>query len=136
MRKSCIYCGRTHEKGEKCPKAPEPVVHIYRKNKTTKDKFRSTIAWQKVRAAVVSRDNAMCCICLEQGRYNPPKVIEVHHIVSLEQDYSRRLDKTNLICLCPVHHKQADDGTISAAKLAGIAEERTERLCDDTNLCI
>lgn len=130
MKKSCIYCGRTHDRGEKCPKAPAPVVHIYRKNKTTKDRFRSTAAWQKVRIAVVMRDNAMCALCLKEGHYGMPKTIEVHHIVSLEKDYSRRLDKTNLICLCPVHHKQADEGRIPAAELAEIAEERTARLCE------
>lgn len=125
-----------HKRGEKCPKQPQAVVHIYRKNKTTKDKFRSSAAWQKVRAAVVSRDNAMCCICLEEGRYSPPRVIEVHHIVPLEADYTRRLDKNNLICLCTVHHKQADAGDIPAGELAGIAEKRTRELCDDNDLCI
>lgn len=122
MTYSCRYCGRIHEKGFVCPKRPQ-----YRRNKNTKDKFRSTAAWQKVRETVAVRDHYSCCICVENGDYSE-KTIQVHHITPLNEDFTRRLDMRNLISLCEKHHAQADDGKISAEKLRRIAEQRQDEL--------
>jgi 5-methylcytosine-specific restriction endonuclease McrA len=116
MRASCKYCGRVHPRGYRCPKKP-----VFRKNKQQKDHFRSTNAWQKVRKAVYQRDLGLCQWCLHEGRYTGGE--EVHHIVPLIEDYDLRLEKTNLILLCPACHHDADDGRIAAKKLREIAEK-------------
>ena len=43
------------------------------------------------------------------------KELEVHHIVPIEEDYSKRLDETNLITLCRYHHELAEKNTIPRA---------------------
>lgn len=74
-----------------------------------------------MRNAIKFRDMGVCQICLEAGKYNSEN-LEVHHIRSLTEDFSRRLDRLNLITLCCCHHKQADDGEIAAERLFKIAE--------------
>ncbi|MCR5805692.1 MAG: HNH endonuclease, partial [Oscillospiraceae bacterium] len=61
------------------------------------------------------------------GRYNRAN-LEVHHIVPLAEDYSLRLERTNLITLCSAHHHAADAGEIDAAELRMIAERNEEIL--------
>ncbi len=48
----------------------------------------------------------------------------VHHIISLEADFDRRLDSYDLISLCSYHHELAENGRISAEILLDIAEEQ------------
>lgn len=115
MRKSCAYCGRVHPKDYICPAKPRKF-----KNKTVKDKFRSTITWQKKRNAVAERDLWLCRVCLEQGHLNGDS-LQVHHITPLSEDYSLRLEDDNLITLCPVHHEQAECGQIPADHLRELA---------------
>lgn len=116
MKKSCVYCGRVHEKDFICPNKPKKV-----KNKTTKDKFRSTIVWQKKRKSIADRDMWLCRVCLEQGYLNSES-LQVHHITPLSDDYSLRLEDSNLITLCPFHHEQAERGEISAEHLRDLAD--------------
>lgn len=120
MFKSCKYCGRIHPREFECPK--KPPEKPYRKNKQSKEKFRSTQAWQKTRDAIVFRDMGLCQVCLDEGIYNKNS-LEVHHIVPLVADFSKRLDRYNLITLCPIHHKMADAGLIDAAYLLKMAEK-------------
>ena len=80
------------------------------------DKFRNTKVWQKKRDEIKCRDRYLCQVCLKD-LYNTLsflnyKNIEVHHIVPLEEDYSKRLDVDNLISLCSMHHKMAERGEI------------------------
>lgn len=123
MYKSCKYCGRMHDISYICPKRPK---REWRKNRQTKDKFRSTQVWQNTRNAIVFRDMNSCQICLKEGRYIHHG-LEVHHITPLAEDYSLRLDRNNLITLCTMHHKRADAGEISADELREIARNNEER---------
>ena len=52
------------------------------------------------------------------------KDLQVHHIISIEEDYSRRLDSTNLITLCPMHHKKAEQGIITREELLKMIKEK------------
>ncbi len=52
------------------------------------------------------------------------KDLQVHRIISIEEDYSRRLDSTNLITLCPIHHKKAEQGIITREELLKIIKEK------------
>lgn len=124
MNRSCRYCGRIHPRGYECPKKPPRKWH---KNKQAKEKFRSTQAWQNTRDSIVFRDMGVCQVCVQAGRYNRAN-LEVHHIVPLAEDYSLRLERTNLITLCAAHHKAADAGEIDAAELRMIAERNEEML--------
>ena len=45
------------------------------------------------------------------------KNLQVHHIFSIEEDYDKRLDNENLITLCPLHHKMAEQREISLETL-------------------
>ena len=49
-------------------------------------------------------------------------MVEVHHIVPVEEDYSLRLDNDNLISLCREHHEEAEKGRIDRDILKGIAQ--------------
>jgi predicted restriction endonuclease len=70
----------------------------------------------------------LCQICLTgkydtffQFNYNQ---LEVHHIVPIEEDYSKRLDSENLITLCNMHHKMAEDNKISREELQEIVARK------------
>ena len=41
-------------------------------------------------------------ICYSQGIIS--SVGAVHHIVELKEDWSKRIDTSNLICVCKEHH--------------------------------
>lgn len=107
MLKSCSYCQCIHDSKVKCRKKVEK-----NKKTTDKDKFRSTSAWQKKREEIKERDMFLCRICLKNKKINS-KNLQVHHIVSLEEDYSKRLDNENLITVCPRCHELAENGYYS-----------------------
>ena len=48
------------------------------------------------------------------------KELEVHHIIPIEEDYSKRLDDTNLITLCRYHHELAEKKEIPGEELLEI----------------
>lgn len=73
------------------------------------DKWRGSPAsrgydadWRRVRKLALERDHHLCQDCLAAGRLTP--AAEVHHEVPIELDRSRRLDLTNLRCLCKPCH--------------------------------
>lgn len=45
------------------------------------------------------------------------KDLQVHHIVSTNENYSKRLDSTNIITLCPIQHKKAEKAIITKGEL-------------------
>ena len=51
----------------------------------------------------------LCRICLYNKKINRLN-LQVHHIESLQEDYSKRLDNDNLITLCQNCHEQAEKG--------------------------
>lgn len=110
MKKACKHCGKVHDKSYKCSKKPVKI-----KRSTEFDIFRSSYAWQKKREAIKKRDNFCCKICFLNifNKKIDNFYIEVHHIIPLAEDYSKRLDDDNLITLCEQHHKMAENGVIS-----------------------
>lgn len=118
MLKSCKYCGRIHDSKFDCGMKPKR-----RKEPTQINKFRWSRRWRTKRNDIVDRDNSLCMVCRENKIYNYDG-LEVHHIVSLEEDYDLRLDDENLITLCVTHHKQADAKEIDKEYLRGILESR------------
>lgn len=89
------------------------------------ERFRNTKSWQRKRAYIADRDLHMCRLCaIGYGNklieYNSS--IEVHHIEPLCEDWSRRLDDDNLICLCHYHHELAEAGKVSRKYLHELAK--------------
>ncbi len=80
----------------------------YRKTTYERDnkynKFYKSTEWKKIRQLAIVRDHALCKDCLNSNiitQYNT-----VHHIVPIKQDWSKRLDINNLVCLCESCHQR------------------------------
>ncbi|NFA43377.1 HNH endonuclease [Clostridium botulinum] len=122
---SCAKCGKIHDRKFKCN-----VPRAYKKRGSTlADRFRNTQAWRDKKKGIKDRDKHLCQICIRNlysthGRIYNAKV-EVHHIVPLNEDYQLRLTGSNLICLCPYHHKLAERGHIQRSELKKIVESNT-----------
>lgn len=127
LLKSCKYCGRIHKKDFACPMKPKS-----NKYKTSEaDKFRWTKAWQRKREEVKRRDKFLCQICIRK-LYNTIKKynysdLEVHHIVSIKEDYELKLEDSNLITVCEYHHELAEQGTISKDELLAIVQVQEKK---------
>lgn len=109
-----------HPRGVKCPK----YKRVY--DKDDREKLRSTYKWTQKAKQIKDDAKGLCEVCTALGRFNY-KGLEVHHIVKLRDDPDGLLDDSNLICLCVEHHKQADNGEISAEYLRELAERRVNR---------
>lgn len=68
----------------------------------------------KVRSAVIQRAGGACEFCGELGfkRADGSRYLECHHIIALSNDGQDRV--TNVIALCPGHHREAHFGEHSA----------------------
>ena len=126
MTTSCKYCGRTHPVGHVCSK--KPVRPRYDQDWNEKHRgdperrFRSSHAWREKAEQIRKRDYHLCRVCLD-GEYGcqVPGRLQVHHIVPLTQGWDSRLDDDNLITLCSMHHRDAEEGKIPAGYLRGLA---------------
>lgn len=126
MRRSCIYCGKSHEYNEVCPKKVSyrnKYQYDYKRDSVA-DKFRNTRIWREKRAEIQRRDMYMCryCFCVE--RKITTSDLSVHHIIPIEKNYDIRLDKNNLITLCRFHHEQAEKSLIKADTLRDILSQQ------------
>ena len=129
--KSCKYCGRIHDTQHICQQKQVSLDAQQKKFKaTSKDRFRWTKAWQDKRERIKERDHFLCQLCIRniQGtshQYNH-EGLSVHHIVSLEEDFGKRLDSDNLITSCDIHHELMEGGEIPRGIVMGIVEEQEE----------
>ncbi len=120
MLKTCSICGRIHDFDKVC-------YNSKYKRSTKQNKFRSSYIWQEKRDEIRERDMNLCQVCI-RDKYNTDymynfKSLEVHHIIPIEEDYSRRLDSYNLITLCNMHHRMAEEGIITREELQKIVSE-------------
>ena len=117
MQKTCSVCGRIHDFNKVC-KRPS------RKHNTEAGKFRRSYMWSEKSKSIRARDKYLCQVCIT-GKYQTNyrytyKDLEVHHIIPLSEDYSKRLDSDNLITLCRYHHELAETGQIPREELQEI----------------
>lgn len=126
MLKSCKYCMRIHDSKFDCGKKP-----IRKKQGNNKDRFRWTSVWQKKRQEIKERDKYLCQVCIRklydtktQFNYND---LEVHHAISLEEDFDKRLDNDNLITICGEHHEKAENGEIPLDVILGIIRDQESK---------
>lgn len=124
MLKTCSRCGKLHNISQQCPMKPK-----YKKRLTRIDNFRSSKEWQLKRGSIKERDKSLCQICIRslyntiERQYNF-NCVQVHHIKSIKTNWKKRLEDSNLLCLCPYHHKMAEDGGIHKDILLSIAQEQ------------
>lgn len=117
MMKTCSVCGKIHDFNKVCKRQNG-------KKKSEANKFRNTNRWIEKRKQIKERDKNLCQVCLT-GKYDTNyrytyNELEVHHIIPINEDYSKRLDSDNLITLCRYHHEMAESGQISREKLQEI----------------
>ena len=112
---SCSRCGKVHRYGE-CLLPP-----TWTKKSTEQSSFRSSYRWTQKSTQIRERDHYLCQACLHnldgKGVRYTTDSLEVHHIVPISADYSKRLDDLNLITLCHEHHEQAEQHKLSAVAL-------------------
>ena len=113
---TCSRCGIV-KRGHNCPYKPKRKP----KEDTQIRRFRSSTRWINKSIEIRQRDKYLCRVCManlyntiSQFNYNK---LSVHHIISLAEDYDKRLDNDNLITLCDYHHKLADKGEIPREEL-------------------
>ena len=108
LYKLCPHCGRKVDYYSQCEcvdKYKKDKYKAYKNNRKDKKEqsFYSSTAWIRLRDTIRSRQHGMCVVCYLKDN----KIINqdvVHHITELKEDYSKRLDEDNLICLCNKHH--------------------------------
>lgn len=66
--------------------------------------FYCSREWQQLRQAKWVAENGLCELCKKQGIIKEAR--EIHHIVPIEKDWSKRLDYDNLLALCSDCHNQ------------------------------
>ncbi|CEP39694.1 HNH endonuclease [Paraclostridium sordellii] len=102
----CTVCASKREEYLKY-KSKKYNADRYDRDKVNEDVIRlfyTSTAWKNKRAEIVRRDNNECQICKALYKFVPSD--DVHHIVPMTKDFSKRLDNNNLISLCSYHHKQ------------------------------
>ena len=75
-------------------------------------RFRDSIKWQKKRKKIKERDNYLCQICIREiyeakREYNHEN-LQVHHAIPINTNEDLKLDESNLITLCSMHHSMCD----------------------------
>ena len=72
------------------------------------EKFYTSSAWRKCRAAVLTEHGGLCQLCLAKGLIEP--AVHVHHIKHLTpenlNDPRIALDSSNLMALCEECHAE------------------------------
>ena len=66
--------------------------------------------WKELRSWKFAEANGLCEDCRENGKIVAGK--EVHHLVEISKDWSKRLDPDNLVLLCrechnKIHNRQS-----------------------------
>ena len=116
--KTCGYCKKIHDSKIKCGakrRYYREKNNRYNKSQDYQDIIKSN-RWKKLSALIKSMDNHECLICKACGLISP-KVLEVHHIDKVMNNFEKAFDEKNLITLCLFHHKQAEQGIITIGEL-------------------
>ena len=132
MKRSCRYCGKIHDRLQPCPSKPAKPKVRYEKYSNDKDIFRGSKLWKAKRREIIQRDLGLCQLCKRGVYLDSPQLTAadgVHHIISLEADFGKRLDNDNLISLCSFHHELAEKGIISVKiqRSAAVAQEEENK---------
>ena len=128
MLKSCQYCGRIHESKIACAEKKQADAARWSRRENTKAAgFRKTLAWTNLSRSIRARDCYMCLCCVANlpgtiRTYNTQD-LSVHHIVPIEEDYDSRMERSNLITVCGVHHEMCEAGLIDRETQRALVSE-------------
>ena len=125
MYRACSRCGKVHDINFKCAHN-KPKFDNTRYGTAEERKLRNTAAWANKSQQVREQAQYLCEVCRDKGVYTYTG-LEVHHITKLREDKTGLLDDSNLVCLCIMHHKQADHGQLSKSYLRQLAARRIKR---------
>ena len=89
------------------------LYDAHTRNKRAAEFYNSAL-WHGVRDKEMAISNYQCAVCRTKGIVTPAD--EVHHIIPIEVDWSKRLDADNLVCLCHRHHMEAHAKLNSGAR--------------------
>ena len=96
-----------HDENHICSKKP-----IKKKKINDVTRFRNSPKWQRKRKQIKERDNYLCQICIREiygtkRKYNHEN-LQVHHAIPINTNEDLKLDESNLITLCSMHHSMCD----------------------------
>ena len=125
IKKSCKYCGKIHDENHICSKKP-----IKKKKIDDVTRFRNSPKWQRKRKKIKERDNYLCQICIREiygtkRKYNHEN-LQVHHAIPINTNEDLKLDESNLITLCSMHHSMCDKGKIPYQEVKNIIVEQNQ----------
>ena len=122
MLKSCRYCGKIHDTKYNCGKRPVRIRN------SEIDRFRHTKAWERKSLEIRERDHFLCQACIRELPGTIRKLnydgLSVHHAVPIYKDWGSRLDSSNLITLCSVHHEMAESGQLPLRTIMAMIDEQ------------
>lgn len=105
-----------------CEKKPKKFQNKQKSNNI--ENFRSSYEWKCKRKYIKKRDKYLCQACFNNLFGTIRKIntenLSVHHIRPLRTNFELRLDDSNLITLCDIHHELAENGRITAETLLSI----------------
>ena len=116
MLKACSRCGKIHPYNQQCN-----VGRIYKGSEERN--LRAKSVWHKKSEEIRERAQYLCEVCRDKGIITYDN-LEVHHIIPLKIAPELLLDNLNLICLCAMHHHEADEGKIDVTYLQKLAKKR------------
>jgi DEAD/DEAH box helicase domain-containing protein len=100
---------------------PESAVDVLRKeNKWQNDKNDYGSQWQDIRVSILQRDDQRCQVC---GIHLPETQLHVHHKIPFRTfgDLDTANHPSNLVTLCPVCHRRAEQNVRVRSGLSGVA---------------
>lgn len=102
--KICTSCGRKIPEGSACPcrkirKAEGNRLYDKHQRDRRSTTFYNSAEWERTRQHVLNMDKYDVYLYMTQGKVVPADT--VHHITPLRDDWSKRLDVSNLMSL---HH--------------------------------
>lgn len=108
LMKICSRCGKKIPYDSTCKcidKSRKDSYKEYKKCRQDKDRqaFYSSSVWIRLRDLVYCKFFGMCIVCLYKGAI--VNATTVHHVIPTQDDNSRWLDESNLICVCSSCHK-------------------------------
>ncbi|WP_096636417.1 HNH endonuclease [Clostridium cochlearium] len=84
----------------------------YNKDNIKYASFYNNAIWIRLSEYIKIQYNGMCLQCLIENK-DIKSCDVVHHIIPIRRDWSKRLDKDNLIPLCHMHHNSIDHCNIT-----------------------
>ena len=132
MLVTCRHCGRIHERSYDCgqKKTTGKKWNPRWSNGSDEARFRWSQEWKDKRDEIRARDLNLCQCCIrglyQYGNKRPLNYddLSVHHAIPITQDWERRLDDSNLITLCSLHHEMAESGDIPYETIKAIISDQ------------